>query len=264
MTYPSGARAAHPRGFPPVSFERMHDSNETPAASRRQPAALLLAVLTGVSAAACAAPTPPAPAPPRLAVFADRIELPAVVDRGNFERSLLGLGMPRYHLLVWGEGKAAPAALLRSRASDREVLAALERLGLRPGNALGMATWEHRHDDADRAPEKRIEGPPVEVLLRLPGESRLIPLGEVLRDASGQAFDLRFGGHQANIEQWHSGCVICLYSCPGSKIGNRAHTVREYVEQPDRFAVIEGVLPPDGSEVTVVIRPARRPASPQR
>src|SRR4030095_14941169 len=69
-----------------------------------------------------------------------QIEFPAVVTAGAFAREVLG--MPGYHLIVWKDGRAAMAALFRAEVTDTEVLDALERLGAKPGNALGMATWE--------------------------------------------------------------------------------------------------------------------------
>ncbi len=192
--------------------------------------------------------------------FPDRVELPAVVQRAKFEREVLGMGMAGYHLLVWDDGGAVGAALFASRVSDRAVLAALERLGLKPGNALGMETWNDRKDPASRASDKLIEGPGIEVLVRLPGAKKALGLGELLTDPAGRGFDMRFGGHEGNIHVWHSGCVICLYSCPGSKIGNRAYTVRDYTKKTTAFRVRDGVLPPDGTEVTIVLRrvPPRR------
>lgn len=65
---------------------------------------------------------------------------------------------------------------------------------------------------------------------------------------------MRFGGHWANLPEWHSGCVVCLYSCPGSKVGNATYTVRDWVEGTTRFQVRRGVLPPDGTPVTIVLR----------
>ena len=62
-----------------------------------------------------------------------------------------------------------------------------------------------------------------------------------------------FGGHRDNIPQWLSGCVICLYPCPGSKVGNVAYTVRDYAEGTTHFGVQPGVLPADGAEVTIRI-----------
>jgi heterodisulfide reductase subunit C len=51
------------------------------------------------------------------------------------------------------------------------------------------------------------------------------------------------------------GCVVCLFSCPGSKVGNRTYTVRDYVQGTTRFRVREAVLPDDGTEVTVILAP---------
>jgi hypothetical protein len=111
-------------------------------------------------------------------VAPDTIAFHAVVTGGRFERRVLG--MPGYHYIVWGDGRAAPAALF--------------------------------------------------------------------------GFRMRFGGHRANIHKWHSGCIVCLYSCPGSKVGNARYTVRDYVRETTRFRVRPGVLPPDGTGVTVLLR----------
>lgn len=182
------------------------------------------------------------------------VEFPAVVTRGSFERELLGMGMPGYHLIVWKDGGAAMASLFRAEVTDAQVLDALERLGAKPGNALGMATWEERKDPKSKAPDKVIQGPPVEILVRVPGRSAPLTLSQILEDPGGRGFDMRFGGHRANIPKWKSGCVVCLYSCPGSKIGNARYTVRDYVEGTTRFRVKEGVLPEDGTRVGIVLR----------
>ncbi|HXU29535.1 MAG TPA: YdjY domain-containing protein [Thermoanaerobaculia bacterium] len=189
-----------------------------------------------------------------IRAYPDRIELPAVVNRAKFERELLGFSTPGYHFLVWNDGGAAGAALFLSRVSDLAILSALERLGLRPGNALGMESWNDRNDASSKASDKLIEGPGVEVLVRLPGAKKPLGIGDLLTDPGGRGFDMRFGGHEGNIHLSHSGCLICLYSCPGSKIGNRAYTVRDYAKKTTEFRVREGVLPPDGTEVTIVLR----------
>ena len=71
---------------------------------------------------------------------------------------------------------------------------------------------------------------------------------------------MRLGGHRANIPHWHSGCIVCLYSCPGSKIGNARYTVRDYRRDATTFRARPGVLPRDGDTVTVLLRvmPAAR------
>lgn len=191
-------------------------------------------------------------APSNVRVAGRAVEFPAVVTQASFERELLG--MPGYHLIVWKDGGAAKAALFRAEVTDTEVLDALERLGAKPGNALGIESWDDRKDPESKAPDQVIQGPPVEILVRIPGRKAPLRLDQILQDPGGRGFDMRFGGHRANIPKWKSGCVVCLYSCPGSKIGNARYTVRDYEKEVTRFRVRPGVLPEDGTRVTIVFR----------
>ena len=179
------------------------------------------------------------------------IEFSATVHAGAFNGSLMMRG---YHAVVWKRGRAAHAALLEADVSDREVAAALEAIGARPGNNLPMETWDKRRDPDSSAPDKVIAGSPVEVLLRLPGRGELLPLSAILEDPAGRGVALRFGGNVSNIAEFRSGCIVCLYSCPGSKVGNARYTVRDYVKGVTRFRVRRGALPPDGTRVAVVLR----------
>ena len=180
----------------------------------------------------------------------NEIEFTATVNAKSFDSG----GMPGYHAIVWSGGNAAHDALLKAEVSDRQVLAALQSLGARPGDNLPMESWEERDNPKNPAPDTVIAGPAVEVLLRLPGHRELTPLSSVIEDAAGRGLAMRFGGNEANIPKWKSGCIVCLYSCPGSKVGNAAHTVRDYARQKTRFRVKPGVLPPDGTPVRVVLR----------
>jgi hypothetical protein len=214
----------------------------------------LLALLGAGAAWALAAGSRPAPA--GAVRIGDReIEFPATVSRKAFERELLGVGMPGYHLIVWKGGGAAAAALFRAEVTDVEVLDALEKLGARPGNALGMATWDDRRDASSKAPDQVIAGPPVDVLIRVPGRPAPLTLDQILEDPGGRGFDMRFGGHRANIPKWKSGCIVCLYSCPGSKVGNARYTVRDWEKGTTHFRVKKGApLPADGGRVGIVFR----------
>jgi hypothetical protein len=216
---------------------------------------LLLAGLAalGVGAAWALFRKPEAPAGP-IRIGKGEVEFPATITRKAFERELLGMGMPGYHLIVWQDGGAAMASLFQAEVTDVQVLDALERLGAKPGNALGMDTWEERKDKGSKAPDKVIAGPPVEVLVRVPGRPALLTLDQILEDPGGRGFDMRFGGHRANIPKWKSGCIVCLYSCPGSKVGNARYTVRDWVNERTKFRVKPGVLPEDGTRVGIVFR----------
>ena len=177
------------------------------------------------------------------------------MSRKAFERELLGLGMPGYHLIVWKEGGAAAASLFRAEVTDVQVLDALEKLGARPGNKLGMGVWDDRKDKSSKEPDEVIAGPPVDVLIRVPGRPALLTLDQILDDPGGKGFDMRFGGHRANIPKWKSGCIVCLYSCPGSKVGNARYTVRDWEQGTTKFRVKKGApLPADGGRVGIVFR----------
>lgn len=190
----------------------------------------------------------------------DEVELEATVHRGRFERLF---GMNGYHAIAWKGGSSAGDALFESDASDTEVLDALERLG-RPGPEVPIDAWERRSDSRSTAPDTVASGPSVEVLVRLPGRAEPLSLSKILTDSAGRGVDLRFSGNRSNIPKWRSGCIVCLYSCPGAKVGNARYTLRDYANARTRFRVRDGVLPPDGSRVGLVLRLAResRPREP--
>jgi hypothetical protein len=162
--------------------------------------------------------------------------------------------MAGYHLVVWRGGGSADQALFRAAVSDLEVLDALESLGAVPGDALDIATWDEREDPSSWKPDQVIQGPAVEILVRAVGAGPWLGLDQVVHDPKGLGFAMRLGGHRANIPAWKSGCVVCLYSCPGGKVGNERYTVRDFTEKTTRFAVRDGVLPEDGERVTLRIR----------
>ena len=183
-----------------------------------------------------------------IVLNADRaLEVSAVVNAAGFSQG----EMAGYHLIVWKGGAAAEAALFQVAASDSDILDALEALGAVAGDALDIDTWEQRNDDSSREPDRVVEGPPLEIFVRPSAAGELLRLSEILEDEGGAGFEMRFGGHRANIPKWRSGCVTCLYSCPGGKTGNARYTVRDFVRGTTRFRVRPGVLPEDGRPVTL-------------
>lgn len=189
------------------------------------------------------------PEPGQVRVVSSRaVEFDAVVTAGAFA----GAGdMSGYHLVVWDGGGAAGQALLRARVTDVQVLDALEALGAVPGDGLRIDTWDDRHDAGSPAPDRVIAGPAVRVEIHVPGRAQPLGLEDLLEDPGARGFAMRFGGHRANIPEWHSGCVVCLYSCPGSKVGNAAYTVRDFVQSATHFSLRPGALPANGTEVAV-------------
>jgi hypothetical protein len=179
------------------------------------------------------------------------VEFTATVHARAFDGGWI---MPGYHAVVSKKGRMSHAALLAADVTDTEILDALEALGGKTGGNLPMEAWDERDNPRNPAPDRVIGGAPVEVLLRLPGQRALVPLAEALEDPGGRGLDLRLAGNRANIPKWKSGCVVCLYSCPGSKIGNARYTLRDWTRKVTRFRARPGALPPDGTRVGVVLR----------
>lgn len=134
-------------------------------------------------------------------------------------------GLKNHHFIVWRDGKAGNRALFTTSVSDSMVYEALVKAGGVPGNNLTMDTWEKRRDKASTEPDKRVEGSSVGITI-VHNDTIYTPQ-QLLRDRNGKAFDFRFGGNLALIPQWRSGCVCCLQSCPGGKIGNHTYTIRD-------------------------------------
>jgi len=176
----------------------------------------------------------------------------AVYQPGKFSGFLRFV--PNYHLLVWDDGKAAREALFATPVPDTALIAALEHLGAVAGNNLTMAAWDRRNDAKHPAPQTKIAGTPVEIFVWWKNLSAPKPLAELLNDPGGRGLDFRFGGNRDLIEHWHSGCLVCLYSCPGSKVGNAAYTVRDYETGATKFTPRQDRSPKSGNEVTIIFR----------
>jgi hypothetical protein len=176
----------------------------------------------------------------------------AVYHPGKFSGFLRFV--PNYHLLVWDDGSAARESLFSTPVPDTTLIAALESVGAAAGNNLTMDAWDKRKDPEHPAPQTRIAGTPVEIWVWWQGLSTPKPLAELLDDPGGRGFDFRFGGNRDLIHHWHSGCLVCLYSCPGSKVGNAAYTVRDYATGATKFLPRKERLPKSGSEVAIIFR----------
>jgi hypothetical protein len=48
--------------------------------------------------------------------------------------------------------------------------------------------------------------------------------------------------------------LVCLYSCPGSKVGNAAYTVRDYAAGATKFTPRQDRMPKSNSEVAIIFR----------
>lgn len=166
-------------------------------------------------------------------------------------------GVQGHHAIVWKGGRSKLWALFVAEASDHDVRIALDALGARRGENLTLDSWNARDDAQNKEPDKRVEGSPVDVFVEWHGSGGRIPLASLLSE-EGHAtprLDFRYGGNERWQKDFHSGCIVCLYSCPGGAIGNRAHPIRDYVRDGVVYTSIPKRLPPSGSKVTIILKP---------
>ena len=84
-----------------------------------------------------------------------------------------------------------------------------------------------------------------------------IALSQLLAEKNRVAplLDFRYGGNERWQKDFKSGCIVCLYSCPGGAVGNHAHPIRDYVRDGVVYSSIISKLPPDGTKVTIILKP---------
>jgi hypothetical protein len=179
------------------------------------------------------------------------IRIPAIVQPHAMERPF---GVQGHHAIVWDGGRAKWWALFVSPVSDHDVRSALDSLGAHRGENLTPATWSARDDPKSPEPDKRVEGTKIEVFVAWNGKR--VPLAELLSEEGSAAprVDFRYGGNEAWQKEFHSGCIVCLYSCPGGAVGNHAHTIRDYVRDGVIYASRPERLPRAGTHVTIILK----------
>jgi hypothetical protein len=191
------------------------------------------------------------PAKPTIDRARHEVRIPAIVQPNAMSRPF---GVQGHHAVVWNGGSAKYWALFVSPVSDHDVRAALDSIGARRGENLTPATWNESNDPKNPEPDKRVEGSKIEVFVEWKGKRRA--LADVLAEEGIAAprIDFRYGGNEAWQKDFHSGCIVCLYSCPGGAIGNHAHTIRDYVRDGVVYASRPDRLPRAGTEVTIILR----------
>jgi hypothetical protein len=182
----------------------------------------------------------------------NEVHIPATVQPTAMARPF---GVQGHHAIVWKGGRARTMALFVTEVSDRDVRSALKALGAKPGENLTPDSWNARNDPHNPEPDKRVGGTPIDVYVEWNGTR--IPLADVLAERGQRrpALDLRYGGNERFQKDFKSGCIVCLYSCPGGAIGNHAHTIRDYVRDGVVYSSVPARLPPSGSKVMIILKP---------
>lgn len=193
-----------------------------------------------------------APAPrPVIDRAHGEVRIPATVQPNAMDRPF---GVQGHHAIVWDGGKAKHWALFVSPVLDHDVRMALDAIGAKRGENLTVATWTERENANSREPDKRVEGSLIDVFIEW--DRKRVPLAALLAEKGKTApqLDFRYGGNERWQSEFHSGCIVCLYSCPGGAIGNHAHPIRDSVRDGVVYASRPERLPPAGSKVTIILK----------
>ena len=158
----------------------------------------------------------------------------------------------QYHAVVSRTGGASHQALFVTDADDEEVARMLRDLGAEDGGGVPMSAWNLRWLPLVNAPTARVKGSRVEVMVEWERGERPYTLAELLDDPGGEGVEMRFGGNEAHNHEWESGCILCLFSCPGGVISNSAYTIRDHQRGVTSFEGSD-LLPDDGTEVTITL-----------
>jgi len=158
----------------------------------------------------------------------------------------------QYHAVVNREGSAAGKALFVTDADDGELARTLREMGARDGGGVPMAAWDLRWVPLVSAPASRVAGTRVEVRVTWEGAQGSYELHELLEDSGGEGIEMRFGGNEEHDHHWNSGCILCLFSCPGGVISNAAYTIRDHQRSRTLFEAGHR-LPQDGTQVTITL-----------
>ena len=210
---------------------------------------------------------------PAWAVLEANEETPLVVLRETQQIRIYGLIYPtrfntaqgdeaRYHLLTWRGGRSK-AALVETPADDLKFYEALIVLRAQPGDNLSMTAWTQRSDPDSTAPHEKVQGSKLDVSVSWQGNIAGLPIDQVLLQppvpTPQPPVALYFGG---NRDRWFNripvmprpGCLMCLYSCPSGKVSNGSLSIADYMARPQRFSAKTGLLPADGTPVTLTVQ----------
>ncbi len=178
------------------------------------------------------------------------LRFPATLQPGAFAS---GAGDDaQYHALVYAEGSAAGKALLTTPFPDLEAARTLRARGAQDGGGVPMSAWTLRRLPLVPQPNRRVQGSPVRMTVMWDGWEEPRELSSLLEDPGGRGLSLRFGGNEEQNHHWDSGCIVCLFSCPGGVVSNANYSIRDHVRGATSFSPASD-LPPDETEVTVTL-----------
>lgn len=209
-------------------------------------AALALTLALGLTACSGAAQPTAKEQPKADGVSAEK---PMLVDEATKTITIYATVNGKYlvestrHGLNYKDGKNAPKALFITPLKETDFYDTLIKLGAKAGNNL---TTDSKG--------KTVEGQPLAVTVTWEGAGKVYTIDEVVTDSTGKPIDYRFGGNLPAAQQFMTGCMLCLDSCPVGIASNASHTFGEHDAKQVEFKGKKDLLPGDGKAVTISVR----------
>jgi hypothetical protein len=155
----------------------------------------------------------------------------------------------QYHALVHIDGGAASRSLFVTAVPDTTLARIFRDMGAEDGGGVPMAAWNLRWVPLVPQPDARVTGTRMEVMVSWSGRAP-VPLASLLQDPGGRGIEFRFGGNEDQNHHWHSGCILCLFSCPGGVVSNAAYSIRDHQRSRTQFWPASS-MPDEGTRVTL-------------
>ncbi|MEW6117261.1 MAG: YdjY domain-containing protein [Nitrospirota bacterium] len=168
---------------------------------------------------------------------------PLIIDRTNKQVMIYAefnakhLHKPTTHFgVISKDGKFADKAILITYANHLVFHNALIEIGANPGDNLSK-----------ESNGERVEGDELIVTATWPGLNKELPLSDLISDAAGKGFRIKFGGNKAAAAKENTGCVTCLESCWVGITSNANYpsigTMKRFVSPNSHFQGRADVLP---------------------
>lgn len=149
---------------------------------------------------------------------------------------------PTRHGVVFAEGANGEKPILKAFANPEALYNDLIAIGAKAGNNM---TFENKETT-------NVQGDALEVTVTWEGAGKEYNINEVIKDSTGKPINVRFGGNLANAQEYKTGCLICLDSCPVGITSNTTYTYGAVeLRKEVGFTGVKDILPADGTLVAV-------------
>ena len=149
------------------------------------------------------------------------------------------------HGIVFEHGSNGHKSVFMGYATPKQLYDALIQAKAKPGENMNFDNKETSHVAGDR----------LEVTFNWAGAKQPYNIDQVIKDSNGKKFDIRFGGNLAAAEDKHTGCLLCLDSCPVGIVSNAVYTYGAVEKRNEvSFTGNSAVLPADGTLVSVTFK----------